>query len=324
MIKKFHLFEKQLQLFDLPKTDKDVIHQVITKHQTKPVPVNIKRGNKLQDDLDKWTSEEIINKKIYDYLKNSDFGGDYMDLLSKNLEVLCDYVEEKPEMISNSYKNLPEWPKNERGKEKTLSEIIRSDDYWFCHVDNYVEDEDDFKNYFLESTKNNLYQLYDVEYLYDLKDAIYDSKDPYRLKIYRAITLPKNVEELDDYNGVGVYWTYDKEKAEAYWSKHNREFILEGWVYSNGIDWEETVYKSIYIMKDEREIFLYNETPIELTSVYMKSIYNEFREINSVIDEEKRIIKLFGLKSDQISNYLINKHKNMSTIIFDEPIWVKA
>ena len=310
MIKKFHLFERQLQLFNLPKTDKDVVHQLITKHQTKPV----KKGNKLLDDLSRWTDKDVINQKIYDYLGELDcMSGDFVNLLYHNQNILIDYIEEKPENISKQYK-CPE----------EIIKIIKGDDDWYYHVEEYIENVNDFSSYFLNSVKDDLYNLHDLVYLDSLENAIYDSKDPYRLKIYRAITLPQNLEKLDNYSGVGVYWTYDKEKAEAYWSEHDREFILEGLVYSNGINWDETVYKSIYAMGEEKEILLYDDASVMLTSVYMESIYNDFREINLVIEEEERIRKLFGLNHEQISNFLINKHKKMSEIVFDEPFWVKT
>lgn len=321
MIKNFHLFEKQLQLFDFPKTDKDIVNHVITSHKTKPY---INKGKKLMDEFNKWTDREIMNRRVYDYILHdlNTESPDFTDIMVNNQDVFFDYIRKNPKKITGEdWWKGGKWEKeNEKDTVELVIKEIEGDYDWYYHIDNYI-DCDGLIPFIVKSLKGNFINVIDTEYLNDLESAIYKSKDPYRLQIYRAITLPKNLEELENYDGVGIFWTYDLDKAEAYSSKYDREFILEGWVYTNGINWDETIYKTIYGLKEEREVQLFNNTPIELTKVEMKSFYDDFPYKG---EEFERIKKLFSLKDEQIEKHLQKKYQNMSEIVFDDPIWVKT
>jgi len=313
MITKFNLFEKQLQLFDLPSTDTDIARHVITKHHTTPT-ANIGHKN-LKDEFNVWSDK--THELLYDfYINDIELdSSDFSDLLYNSKDEFFDYIKKHPKNVSKQWKE-----ENKRKGITKLIQDIEDDDDWYLNIDKYIEDLDEFKDTFVRSL-NNLFEKCNSEYFYDLENAIYNSEDPKRLQIYRAITLPSNIEELDDYDGIGIYWTYDMDKSEAYWSRYHRDFILEGWVYTEGIDWKQTVYASLYGLKEEREIRLYSETPIQLTNVYMES---SFDDLNDDVEERKRISKLFNLPLDKVMQHLNGKYRNMTKLTFDEPFWVKA
>lgn len=324
MIVKFNLFEKQLSLFNFPKTDKDLVHDVISNYKTKPV---IETKNDLSFELNKLTSPDRMNNLIYTYLlEESELdSADFFDILYKNQEILFDYIRENPDNIQIGDEEIGETLND---KCERLIDYIKDDDDWCNHIENYIKISDKFKLYLLEQVKGDLYKsYYDTEAFDDLKRTIYNSDDPKRLQIFRSITLNElsgDDFDLEDYNGIGIYWSYDFDGAKAHNGHRgisNREFILEGWVYSDGINWEGTIYKSIYSLRDEKEIELNQNTPIEIEHIYMKSLHSSLLNDDK---EFKQIKKMFNLKDDYIYQHLYDKWRKLSRIEFDEPYWVKA
>lgn len=98
---------------------------------------------------------------------------------------------------------------------------------------------------------------------YGAYDKILDNlTDNGVIKIWRSISFGKG-DKVDvytnasNYKGVGVYWSWDEDKAEAYWGERDGdEYILHGLVRPDDINWQNTIYKSAYHLKNECEIEL--------------------------------------------------------------------
>ena len=86
------------------------------------------------------------------------------------------------------------------------------------------------------------------------------------IDIWRAVTLSKDTDRgkyADVYNaitkgykGVGVYWSWDDDAAEAHWG-HGKDSVyikMHAKVRPDDVDWPETLFKNTYDLKDEKEI----------------------------------------------------------------------
>lgn len=117
---------------------------------------------------------------------------------------------------------------------------------------------------------NNEYYQELCDYLEDGYDA-----DDKTILIHRAITVPYSVERLkgqfDTYKqgGVGVFWSHAQGGALA----HNGDSFREGFtlkltaeVNVKNVNWFQTLYKSIYTLRQEQEIELKPNTTVNVIS----------------------------------------------------------
>lgn len=106
------------------------------------------------------------------------------------------------------------------------------------------------KNYFLE--KLNEYGF--------LKKLTFNNRG--LIYVERAITLPKFYERIKDndfikkYRTVGECWSWLKDGAEPYCGGDGTTILLKGWVDPSQVDWEETTYRNMYSINDERELYI--------------------------------------------------------------------
>ena len=136
----------------------------------------------------------------------------------------------------------------------SLSDYLQEDDFY--NLKNSLNDEgksvfDEFrKKYFLE--KLNEYGFLD-NLTFNNRGLIY---------VERAITLPKFYERLKDndfikkYQSVGECWSWLKDGAEPYCGGDGTTILLKGWVDPSQVDWEETTYRNMYSINDERELYI--------------------------------------------------------------------
>jgi hypothetical protein len=331
MIIYFKIFEKQLKLFQFDKpTDSEIAHAIIDKHKKlKPSTPNLKTNyQSLKDAFEQCSKESLLNDTLEDEIKNS-IGGISdsvlgIELLLKNQWDLIEYIVDDPDLATDEFHNVAE-----KGNEHDVKDEIDELDDWYYHLDNIVKDPEKFEKYFLDKHKNKLFKELDTEYYDDLRRAIFDSDDPNKLLVYRAMTLPTNIEELEDLEetGIGEFWTYDFDAAKSYWSKHDREFVFGAYVDVNCIDWLETIQKSLYGLKEEREVKIIAGSELELINVFMKGFFNEDEDEYTSQKEKDRIKNLFSkheAPSIPTNQYLKAKHRDMSYINFEEPILVEA
>jgi len=105
-----------------------------------------------------------------------------------------------------------------------------------------------------------------------------------KLKIYRKITLesvPKFLYYLNKgkpikgFKGIGVFWSWDKDQAEAHWGhgKYAKKLVLiEGLVGINDIEYESTASKNLNpsLGEEEAEIEVNENAAITIVKVHSK------------------------------------------------------
>lgn len=330
------LTEKQMKLFDFPEpTDKEIAHTFIDKHKkTKSFkrPTNYRT---LEEGFEAWSNNDFLCDIIYQEISNNLNTGlsDSMlgyELLYKHQSDLIDHMMENPDKsIDDDINKVIKRYENDNIDENQAHREIKNilDKYdWYYKLDDLISDREEFEEKLLNDNKKKLFNECDTEYYEDLESAVWKSEregDGKRMLIYRAVTLPNTINNLEEleYNGVGVYWTYDFDKAEAYWSAHDREFILTAYADTNSIDWETTVHHSIYNLKEEKEIKIWDGADLELVGIFMKDFYNK----QDLQKETDRISKMFNSKYErEVHDYIRGKYKNLSTIEFDPPVEVVA
>jgi hypothetical protein len=91
-----------------------------------------------------------------------------------------------------------------------------------------INNKEELKNVLsrLSINKEEFFNFVDIQYIRkELKDFIdetdfIDISKPF--KLWRAVTL-RGIDELN-LNGVGIYWTYDREEAIPYWGDFENSF----------------------------------------------------------------------------------------------------
>lgn len=322
------LSEKQMKLFNFEEpTDTEIAHTFINKHKSdKPFtrPTNYRT---LEEGFDAWSDEKHLNDLLYKEMVNQYESTLFTEFLWKHQDDLIEYIMENPDKSINDEINniLTQYEDDENRAHREIKKIMDNESDWYYNYGEYISDADEFQEKLLNDNKNTLYQDCETDYFDELQSAIWKSTkdgDDSRLLVYRAVTLPDTIENLEElkYSGVGVYWTYDFDKAEAYWSNHNREFILCAYADTNCIDWETTVHHSIYGLKEEREIKIWKGADLELVSVFMAEYYKKV----DLEKEKNKISQMFKSKNDAVNDYVIGKYKNLATVTFEEPVQVVA
>lgn len=115
------------------------------------------------------------------------------------------------------------------------------------------------------------------EFYRSLKEKYQDWMDKYYsfeypLRLYRCVTLHKNVESIQEFPNTGVYWTDREENAECHrgdFSKSMIPYTLACEVTVDDIDWERTLWSNMhYSIGDlEQEITLKPNRRIHLVGI---------------------------------------------------------
>jgi len=139
-------------------------------------------------------------------------------------------------------------------------------DYYIDGFVNNLNSED--YNYYVETGEYDHSKFSD--YMYREFESNLETHDFYDnmvvnerglIRIWRAISITKD-GEIDEftkitkkYDGVGIFWTWDKDYAYPYsGSVFGGTYILSALIKPEDINWEMTIYKNSYDLKDEREI----------------------------------------------------------------------
>lgn len=165
----------------------------------------------------------------------------------------------------------------------------------------------------------------DQEYYGELEHAVYSNMDKdNKMTIYRAICLPYSLKGLEaamyDQKGVGVYWSYTNSGAVAHngSDRNGFELILKGEVDVRNINWESTIYKSVYDLADEREIEVKQDVTVNVIGYTLKCSNIE-RMVNSL---QNYYYKELQLSPDNLETLKDNLSSLKNVEI--KPITVKA
>lgn len=95
---------------------------------------------------------------------------------------------------------------------------------------------------------------------------------------YRAICVPDKEEfifklahgvYLENYSGVGIYWSWDADKAEAHWGDGSEHLVLKGIIPFSSIDQERTLMLNLdpAIGLEEAEIRVIEGSNVIITGI---------------------------------------------------------
>lgn len=213
------------------------------------------------EDIDRAIATIFLDK--YDIIDNQDLFND--DIKS--------YIKDNPKCTSNDiidefdlYDNLSDYTNSNNDELKTINLNIQR-----IIFDDRLDDND-----VLDVIKNNL-------------------NDDGLLPVYRAITINSNGDIYSDlkkeYNGVGIYWSYDISGAEPHWGSSNDIYILCGLIKPEFINWVNTINKSAYSLNYEKEIEIKEKSPILINKIMVYK--NTFVKNDGI--EQQNTLKLLPI-----------------------------
>lgn len=198
---------------------------------------------------------------------------------------------------------------NEKERESFLEEIKKFEgkdiqisflrnifpDFYIFDLFNFINKDEELLNDFLKiSTHFN-----------QLKNWVIKNKDNNKLEIFRAVKLDRKQNKLNKqsirYEGVGQSWTYNYEKAIPYFADFKNEdvdFILIAKADWSDIDWEKTMERSVYVYSKELEIFVKNDSTLEISEAYtdinddIKRTIDKNSHIQWTTDNSEKRVKL--------------------------------
>jgi hypothetical protein len=207
--------------------------------------------------------------------------------------------------FDEAFKKYIEYETNNEGLQYEIAsaflneyDIIDNQEYFTDEIKNYIKENPNCKsvdiinefnlyNYLSEFIDDKNEKLKEINHklMRDVfENHLYEDKDVYSLirnnltkngllPIYRAIDFNKG-EFIDtytkskEYNGVGIFWTYDIRTAEAHWgSGHQETYTLHGLIKPEYINWPNTIFKSAYSLNHEQEIETLNNVPILIVDI---------------------------------------------------------
>ena len=122
------------------------------------------------------------------------------------------------------------------------------------------------------------------------KEIISDLSEDNSIDVYRAMTVDDDYLEKLKYgqvNRLGIYWTYEEDKAEAHWGynqEKTNEIILQIAIKEEYIDWVDTFRLNLEheFMNDESEIRLFKNTPIQIKNIFWKGEGIEGKDLTQI------------------------------------------
>jgi len=188
--------------------------------------------------------------------------------LSEDFERISDQVTM---FIYNNLKDSPEYWKPTFLEENDLD--ITDDDVYqdaveVMAIEDLSEEGLEAWNQFFENqTSDDIYSM-----VVTITDSIKENDG--LIAVWRAITFDKG--EYDDVydamikgykKGIGEYWSWEENAAEAHWGSGGKLFVMHGHVRPEDVDWEATVLKTIYNLKEEEEIEIKSDGAIKLVGM---------------------------------------------------------
>jgi len=322
-IKLFSDYENQY-----PDNPKEVALNYIEKFKTN----HLIEKNKLKkwEDLYHWVIDENNIKKCLIKLLN--YKKDDSDYLNSFIENLCNNTNNIFFDNLNQIKIFIE--KNILKKINWNFLTLKQLNYlylksYFLYEYNYkIDDKKLIINIIKSLNYDQIFKYHSNYYYYKLLDWInYDFSIEYR-DVYRAIKINSKLENINNisYNGVGLFWTYNKKMANVYETNVNIEdnhnlIILSSKILPIDINIETTLLKCFWDCSEECEIQLNKNTTIDITSMYIISEHPFFyKRKNKDIEYLKTIFNDF----EYLNSIKLRKIENVNFILFKQPIIVKT
>lgn len=151
------------------------------------------------------------------------------------------------------------------------NDIIEEFDLEYTNIKEYLS-ESEFVHY--NEIVNSIFEERQTEYncLGTITDEITDNG---LIPIYRANTYNTTKEKdaylnILDYGSTGIYWSFDMDGAIAHCGGGGETYVLCAYIKPEYINWVNTIYKSVYALRDEKEIEVYENKDILIHSIIEK------------------------------------------------------
>jgi hypothetical protein len=338
MIINFKIFEeKQLKLFQTTDSVQDITKHFLKKFksiQQKNKNVNFEKVSDVLNHYDDNKINDII-KTIIDIENN--FDNNYHDKLMTSF---CDNIDDNTfekyfkEVLNNHYgKNVDDDvdiislkpKKNDEILIDFLNELsIDEIDFFYNFIYDYLNEKKLFYSY-------ADYFCLNIDYYNYYLDFLAENRNNSKILIHRMITLPYNIDDLEkklkenEYHGIGIYWSYDFDGAEAHCGDTGQRIIISAKVDINNVNWDKTFYKSLYSLNDEKEIELYNNITLEIVSITLNDkIQYLLNKKTSYLYHMKDVFKLSNHQMTDVINNFKENIKNDHTIKFENPLIVNV
>lgn len=200
------------------------------------IPIDENLKNKLSDNILSEVSTKLSETSFYDIEPST--------IISKTVN---HYFKDEEDEITLYLENFKSTYEDALDDNITDEEIINSKE---------------FKHFVYKQLEENL-----SEAITQIEEKIQNGK----LILFRQMEVTQEWLENLSYNGkhLGIYWTYDKEAADAYWGK-NKPFtiIISIEIDEKYINWKETLALNMNpTYSTEKEIRLFKNTPIKINSI---------------------------------------------------------
>lgn len=352
-LKDFKTFEKQLTLFPEKDSVQDVARKFVQHYKQKDKNIRYIDLKTISDVLNKYDNKDKFNdisaKIIVE--ENDEYNSELLanDYINNNPNILIKYFEENLENINKKFtsrKNFGTYFTDNVENptieylENLYSEYVENNaiNLEDLENDNVIRNPKDLIYYIIMNYNDKLdyYNLLDRDFWIELIDSLNYTVDEFgfddKIPVYRKVTIPKNIDDLEkvitNYNGVGNYWTYEEDKAEAYNASNitnSQDITMKAYVNVSDVDWEITFDRTVYNLREEREIYIKDNSTVELFGIQLHSKEEELnKQKEDLIDY---FDDTYGLGYNDINNMRINyekENKEKSNIVFDPPIIIKV
>jgi hypothetical protein len=312
-MKYFKTYEEQLNLFqEYDDSMPDSLDKISDDYVG-----NIEKSEHIDKDSDinswedaYWYFKDTDNvRKVVEYMIES---GHSLEEDELEYHFSSDFSRIKPHIIS--FLNIDTDTNDEKYKEALDAEIL--DDFLEIYEIDYLE----LFKYLLDTVGDSPLDYIDTTHYEILLKWIRNSNHH---NVYRAMTISHKVKDINrlEYDNVGVFWTHNEGEEESYWSDGGlNEIILKANIEPEDVNWEQTLYKSLYSLNYEQEIELIKDTTIDLLSIEFNSNHPIIRKRD---EQEHEYFSKIGLKDAFKYKSYKKKHGSLYWE-FDEPIIVKT
>lgn len=96
---------------------------------------------------------------------------------------------------------------------------------------------------------------------------------------YRKLSIDDSTDIYEEYGGIGIYWAFDREYAEAHWWEDKMyEVVLYGAIPVKNIDWNTTFFHNMSMGFDESEVNCYKGSNVYVLAIEVDSEMKKFRK----------------------------------------------
>jgi len=289
-------YRDQILFPELRNEYEDSMKYFIEEHKSK-IEIISKNGDEISNILNTYTFENVCRDAFDNDSEYSEF-----EYIMIEKDILFKFINEFNVKIDNYFQDY----------------LDNTQQFFTEEIFNYI-DSDDFINWYVKIDEFDWSEVYDDEYYNNLVNIIDEE-----IFIYRALYINKDDDEHKKFDGVGEFWSYTESGAyphgSSFDSRTSQLVILKAIINIKNIEWDNTFFKSVYILKDEEEIQTKRNITVKLIGYELVDANSKYRELKTKKDfNYLKTLRLF--KSDEdIKNYIKKNANNLYNITLKKPI----